>query len=294
MAGNWAEVPRKPKQASKPKRGASKPRKAGEWSGGDWESVGRVSTLGAGGGSRPLRTGRRSTGLTHAARMVQTFVDALAGSAEGFTVGIDAHAQTASTDFNAKSVKLPASVILDPTIDEDDAAALMVGFVAHEIGHIRHDSNLYAALKNDSGAGFLHQSAANLLRESRVERGFTEAFPGFGDLFGPMLRFVSREVPDGSTPPMADLERFALAATRYPFRFDWSNPVAADERDWWQSWVARYASAEDYVTHRAGLDAAVERWANPPTQTAAAQAAAEAAAERAASGPKRATCRCGP
>lgn len=189
--------------------------------------------------------------------MVQTFVDALSGEQSNYTVGIDAWAITASTDLKNRVVRLPARTILDPELTDQEAALLMVGFLGHEIGHVRFDNELDKTLRNDTTVieTGLYQQLSVILREARVEAGFSSLFPGYTGLFEPLLRWISRETKDGSTPPQ-DALGFAVAATRYPFRFDWSNPVQAAERDWWVQWVVKYASAEDYPTHKTALDEA--------------------------------------
>lgn len=191
--------------------------------------------------------------------MVQTFVDALSGEQSNYTVGLSATAITATSDLRNRVMKLPAKTILDPELTEQEAALLMVAFLGHEIGHVRFDNDLdgYLARDNTVPDSGLYNTLSTILRESRVEAGFSGLFPGYTGLFEPLLRWISRETKDGSTPP-SDALGFAVAATRYPFRFDWSNPVHASERDWWTAWVYRYQNAEDYPTHRAALDEAYQ------------------------------------
>jgi hypothetical protein len=196
--------------------------------------------------------------LKRSVQMVQTFVDALSGDQSNYTVGLDATISTAMTNLQNRTMRLPSKVILDPALTEEEAALLMVAYLGHEIGHVRFDDHLDKALQADNrvvDVRGIYTQLSNILREARVESGFSSLFPGYSGLFEPLLRWISRETNDGSVPP-EDALGFAVAATRYPFRFDWSNPGHAQERDWWVQWVRTYENAEDYATHKTGLDEA--------------------------------------
>ena len=195
--------------------------------------------------------------LNAARVMVQTFVDALSGEQSDYTVSLDNRATTAMTDLKNRVMKLPARTILDPEITDQEAALLCVAFLGHEIGHVRIDDHLDKELAQDRDVieRGLYNSLSTVLREAHVEAGFSAMFPGYSGLFEPMLRWISRGTKDGSKPPANAID-FAIAATRYPFRFDWSDPNHAAERDWWTGWVAKYATAEDYPTHKTALDLA--------------------------------------
>lgn len=191
--------------------------------------------------------------------MVQTFVDALSGEQSDYTVSIDPRAITAETDLHNRVMRLPARSILDPELSDQEAALLMVAFLGHEIGHVRLDDSLDKQMKADTSIieKGLYNSLSTILREAHVEAGFSALFPGYSGLFEPMLRWISRDQKDGSTPPKNAID-FSIAATRYPFRFDWSDPAHEAERVWWTEWVAKYATVEDYPGHKAALDLAYE------------------------------------
>lgn len=197
--------------------------------------------------------------LKSAAVMVQTFVDALSGEQSNYRVGIHPKASTASTDLKNRVMHLPAKTILDPELSDQEAALLMVAFMGHEIGHVRFDNDLDQQMRHDMSISYsdrgLYNSLSTVLREARVEAGFSGIFPGYSNLFDPLLRWISRGTKDGTVPPQ-DALGFAVAATRYPFRFDWSAPEHQVERDWWVNWVKQYATVEDYPGHKAALDLA--------------------------------------
>lgn len=262
---NWANVDNKPVKKKAKKKAAKKAakRKSNEWDSGTDQAKSIYSGWTAFKSWYPPQGSgltedeqRMKNRLMHSAKMVQTWVDALAGSGPRYQVGISPSATTASSDLKNRSVQLPAKIILDPALNEEEAALLMVAYLAHEIGHIRFDHDLYKAFLEDQTVLMRHKqlygTLSNLLREHRVESGFSELFPGYGGLFQPLLRWISRGTKDGSTPP-DDALGFAVAATRYPFRFDWSDPNHATEAAWWSRWVSTYQDAEDYKTHRQAL-----------------------------------------
>lgn len=206
--------------------------------------------------------------LKNAATMVQTFVDALSGEQSNYVVSLTAHATTASTDLAHRVMKLPAKTILDPDLTDEEASLLMVAFLGHEIGHVRIDDTIDKALQDDATIveRGLYNSLSTILREARVEAGFSDLFPGYSGLFEPLLRWISRGTKDGSPPPK-DALGFAVAATRYPFRFNWSKPEHAVERDWWVKWVEVNGRKDDYPSHKAALDEAyahIQSTLNPP------------------------------
>ena len=271
---NWASIDAPAPKGKKASKKATTSRKIGQW---DIDADQAESIYGQWGDYRAYRPrwtdlygetaltdedAAKVARLEHAARVVQTFVDALSGENSNYSVGISATASTAATNLKDRTVVLPAKVILDESLSDMEAASLMVGYVMHEIGHIRHDDDLDQRLRSDADPVVTNaldrfNSLSVILRENRVEAGATRAFPGYGGVFQPLLRWVSRETADGSKPPQ-DALGFAIAATRYPFRFDWSDPKHAAEAAWWVGWRDRSQWIEDYEGHKAALIEAEE------------------------------------
>lgn len=184
--------------------------------------------------------------ILSAKRMVQTIVNTF--SSDGFyRVAFDPNVSTAGTELTKKYVVITPRPLFDKNLTPDQAAIILTGMAAHEISHPRYGRNTATAVRKVFGSKRAPNLLSNLLDDARIERRFAAEYPGYADIFRPMMEYVVRaSAEDGDVvPSMANLLNLAVLAVRYPSAaVRWPTAELQGERDWWRAWADRW-SVED-------------------------------------------------
>ena len=192
----------------------------------------------------------RTKAMIIAHRMVQSFVETFA-DADGkpFAVSFSAGVKTAGTDFDARQIVVSPAPVFDPSIDSAKAAQILTAMACHEASHVKYGTRIERPLKAAFGAhDRVPYRLSNILEDVRIERRFGSDYPGYSQIFKPALRYVAETELKAAgvklhRPSVVKPVDIAGAAIRYPEFCDWSDPIVARERDWWQAWAARWGAA---------------------------------------------------
>ncbi len=173
-------------------------------------------------------------------RMVESFVNALSHEKYRVDFQIDG---TASTNFESKQILITSSPIMDTSLSVTDAATIMSGMACHEISHTRYGVETARAVATKWTGNSNAHALGNLLDDIRIERHFTRDYPGFADIFPPMMDYISGA--NKNTPPCNPLD-CAIRATRFPNVTKWDG--IESQRDWWKDWGVRWSQTDSTIS----------------------------------------------
>lgn len=190
--------------------------------------------------------------------MVQSFVDAF--SAEDHYKVSFGKVATAGTDLRTKSIVITSAPIIDPKLTPEQAGLILTGLAVHEVCHPRYGKDMDVAVQLTFPRNRTAHTLSNLLEDIRIERKFVTDYPGYAGIFAPVLDYVSGDARVDMDVVIArgDLVGVAINACRYPTKSVWS-PASEGERDWWQSWAARWSREDSPRRHVDGIREALAR-----------------------------------
>ena len=171
-------------------------------------------------------------------------VSALQDEGTPYRVVLDKAVATAGTDNRNRLVQVGSKPLYDTSLTTGQQAAVLLGLVLHEVGHIRYARDYPAALRRygieQTGAvGAISNLAADHHNEAEAMR----LFPGLAHAVEVTMWWVSRSIGDPVIDLSADISHrvnAAIAATRYPWRVDWdASPDLREWADWWTEWAGR-------------------------------------------------------
>lgn len=192
--------------------------------------------------------------ILEAHKLVETFVNALSEQQYQVTFTQDADVSaTAFSDLGRKKITINSSPLWDESLTAEESATILTGMACHEASHTTWSINTLDAVNEAFHYNELAHVVSNVLDDIRIEREFQARYPGFGDLFTPMLAYFGKQ--GGFREPINPLDAM-VRATRYDSFTDWSNTIPED-RDFWHEWAATYAVSED--THVPGVRVAIKR-----------------------------------
>jgi len=180
--------------------------------------------------------------VLEAHHMVETFINAF--TREKYQVDFcDRGAQLAATRFDTKKIFITASPLYDKSLTLDDMADILSGLACHEISHTRYGKESMTLSTHVFGRNANAHMLANLLDDIRIERRFSDEYPGFANIFRAPMDYVGRR--DCTSQPVSNVD-IAIRATRYDSFTDWSqtDPV---ERQWWIDWADKFWYTTDDV-----------------------------------------------
>lgn len=184
--------------------------------------------------------------IIQAHKMVQGFVDTFATDGR-YRVTFDPGISTAGTDLIGRRIVITPAPLFDKNLSPEQAAVILTAMATHEICHPRYGRATAAACRRIFGNKRAPNTLSNLLDDVRIERRFADDYPGYADVFRPMLEYIAKAVDSKASevrPQMSDLVNLAIMAIRYPSWTKWENDEVRAERDWWQAWAVRW-SVED-------------------------------------------------
>jgi len=186
----------------------------------------------------------KADALIVAHRMVQQFVNTFSGDG-AYHVTFSPSMSTAGTDIIGKKVVITPAPVFDPTLTPQQAGVILTAMAAHEASHPRYGRETLKAVFKVFGKKRSPRTLSNILEDVRIERRFAAEYPGYADVFKPMIAYVARSYRDkGILPKLTDQMNLMTLAVRYAEFVDWPTPEVVAERDWWQMWAARW-SRED-------------------------------------------------
>jgi len=190
--------------------------------------------------------GSQEDKIIQAHKMVQGFVDTFATDGR-YRVTFDPGISTAGTDLIGHRIVITPAPLFDANLPAERAAVILTAMATHEICHPRYGRSTAAAVRRVFGARRAPNTLSNLLDDVRIERRFAADYPGYADVFRPMLEYIALAVDSKSgevRPQMTDLVNLSIMAIRYPSWTKWESDEVRAERDWWQAWAERWV-AED-------------------------------------------------
>ena len=200
-------------------------------------------------------TDKRDQALITAHQMVQTFINTFATSG-GYVVAFSDAVGVAGTDLSRKRVVVSPAPVYDTTLTPQQAGVLMTAVSAHEASHDRYGRGTWLACRRVFGEKRGPHTLSNLLDDVRIERRFAIDYPGYADVFRPMIEYVGaatnkRMRVDRYRPSLGAPINLAVCAVRYPDFCNWKR--LEKERDWWQAWAARWAREDAPRRHVEGV-----------------------------------------
>ena len=198
--------------------------------------------------------------------MVQTFVDTFTLGDTRYRVTFDPKVSTAGTDLAGHAVLITPSPIYDTSLTPQQAGILLTAMAVHEVSHVRYGRSTAAAVRRAFGNKPAANIISNLLDDVRIERRFSADYPGYRDVFYPMLKYVAEtgaKKYGPSKPKLSDPINVAIAAVRYNEWAIWT-ATTAPERDWWRAWAERWAKEDAPRRHVEGVREALRRIAAYP------------------------------
>lgn len=180
--------------------------------------------------------------LVIAHQMCQSYVDTFSTDDVRYRVTFDPTFSTAGTDLVGKIIVISPSPVYDPTLTPTQAGLILTAMATHEVSHVRYDRTTIAAVRRVFGDKRAPMALCNVLGDARIERRFGDDYPGYRNVFRPMLDYIgkNRQVPVST----ANLVNLAIRAIRFPEYADWATPELVAERDWWQAWCARWVKED--------------------------------------------------
>jgi hypothetical protein len=133
--------------------------------------------------------------IIQAHKMVQGFVDTFATDGR-YRVTFDPGISTAGTDLIGHRIVITPAPLFDKNLPADKAAVILTAMATHEICHPRYGRSTAAAVRRIFGNKRAPSTLSNLLDDVRIERRFADDYPGYADVFRPMLEGRRREATD--------------------------------------------------------------------------------------------------
>lgn len=218
----------------------------------------------------------RADAIATAHKMVQTFVDTFATDDMRYRVTFDPDFSTAGTDLFGKKIVITPTPLYDDRLTANEAGVILTAMATHEASHVRYGRSTAAAVQRVFGRKRSPQVLSNLLDDVRIERRFGDDYPGYRDVFVPMLKYIAENTAVKPRPKLSDMVNLAVLSIRYPFAVDWDDvsQEVRDERDWWKAWSEKWAKEDAPRRHVDGIREALKRIAEVKAYLAA-QAEAE-------------------
>lgn len=202
----------------------------------------------------------READILTAHGMVQSFVNAFARDGV-YKVHFDPNVQTAGTEYKTRRVVITPAPILDTDLTPVEAGRVLTGLAVHEISHPRFGKHTHNASRKVWPNSPTAHKLQNLLDDVRIERRFTDQYPGYAGVFRPTLDYVGRGTVARNggrkiTARLDDPLNLAVMAVRYPEFADFTG--VEHELDWWTRWAARYTANDTAKLFVAGIRAALK------------------------------------
>lgn len=150
---------------------------------------------------------------------------------------------TAGTDFHGKSVVVGVKPLMDTGLTEGQRAAIIVGAILHEDGHINDTQPFRAAVQRkwpQTHPDFaLAHEVSNIGEDNRIEHKQLDRYNGLRDALATAMWYFAKNQAEGllaqgfTMPVTVDLatprgrKNALLLAVRYPWQGDWSNAQEA-------------------------------------------------------------------
>lgn len=213
-----------------------------------WEKHG-FEDVGAVGASDRGAAIARALVIAH--KMCQNYVDTFSTDDARYRVTFDPSYSTAGTDLVGKVIAISPSPVYDEKVTAVEAGLVLTAMATHEVSHVRYGRSTAAAVRRVFGNKRAPNWLSNLLDDVRIERRFADDYPGYRDVFRPMLDYIARSGKPGDKPPlrMSNLLAVAARAVRYAPYEDWSTPQLVAERDWWQAWADKWSKEDSPRRH---------------------------------------------
>lgn len=258
-----------------------------EWSGDDdavttytrwgWDDDADAPTDYIGGLWGDWRKGTTDRAMVAAHRTVQSFVDTFATPGHKYNVVFDPSVGVAGTNPDTRTVAISPAPALDRTLTGREAGQIMTGIAVHEAAHDRYGASNFNAVdatygkRADNDLSKTAWSLSNTLNDIHDERSLVADYPGYADVFSPVIKYVAEgAIKNGVSPhldPADDPVNFAIGATRYADYLDWNGNES--ERDWWMDWADRNWNAATPADHVAAVAEGIAHInataTNPPT-----------------------------
>lgn len=226
-----------------------------------WRPVNRAPTdylSSMWGGSFGIYDNSREDGIIAAHEMVTSFVNTFSRTGVRYLVLFDPHISTAGTDMDLHKVVITPAPLLDRNLTVQEAGLILTGLSVHEISHPRYGRGTYDAVKRAFPNSRAAARVSNVLDDIRIEQRFIDDYPGYAGVFEPTLEYVAkgmiaRNGGQQIVPTLGDPLNLMTAAVRYESSADWSDPGAANERDWWKAWADRWAREDAPRRHVEGV-----------------------------------------
>ena len=157
---------------------------------------------------------------------------------------------TAGTAYAERLVLVGSKPLYDDDLTNGQQAAVVMGLVLHEVGHVRWASEYDAALAaSPVGNSKLVGSVSNLAADMHNERAAMDLFPGLAHAVEVAMWWVDKHQPDVTLDltTVAGRANAALAACRYPWRMPADTPP-----EWlatWADWAERAEQAGEPDEH---------------------------------------------
>ncbi len=208
--------------------------------------------------------------IAEAHRMVETFINAF--SRDQYALNFErthGNKVVAYTDIANKKIYVSPAPLLDTTLTRADMADVLSGMACHEISHTRYGIKTFEECvkeyPNDAPGWQNAHRLGNLLDDIRIERRFSEEYPGFANIFDTTMEWVARK--QGTATPISQLD-IAVRASRYDNSTDWT-PELEVHRAWWKAWAEHWTRTDSVNEHivgiREGMDYLKHALPNPPS-----------------------------
>lgn len=166
---------------------------------------------------------------------------------------------TAGTAYRERLVIVGSKPLYDDDLTEGQQAAVVMGLVLHEVGHVRWGREYDDALERSPvGNSKVVGSISNLAADMHNERAAMDLFPGLAHAVEVAMWWVDKQQPrmDIDLTTVAGRCNAALAAARYPWTVDWSG-----HPDWlatWTDWARRAEQSGSPKQHVAIVSEALD------------------------------------
>lgn len=167
-----------------------------------------------------------------------------------YRVVLSKNLTTAGTSYDERLILVGSKPLNDDTLTDGQKAAVTMGLVLHEIGHVRWAAEYDRALEaSPIGNSKVVGAISNLAADMHNERAAMDLFPGLAYAVEVAMWWVDKQQPDVTIDltTVAGRANAALAACRYPWRLPADTP--ADWRSTWADWAARAEQAGSPEAH---------------------------------------------
>lgn len=215
-------------------------------------------------GVRSTSAARRAEAVVTAHQLVQGFVDTFATGDVRFRVAFDPNMSTAGTDFNGKVIAISPGPVFDPTLEPRDAGVILTAMAVHEASHVRYGRSTDAAVRRTFGGKRTPLALSNILDDVRIERRFAQDYPGYADVFRPMIAYVAAGLQKkygDQEMTLRDPLNVVIPAVRFAEHVEWKTDELREERDWWQAWAERWSREDAPRRHVEGVREGLRRLA---------------------------------